>query len=346
MNICKFLIPNLLWYIVKNCILDICIKCNKTWVIPTTKYNPEGKLSFICTKCKKDEQKQQEPPAKRQHGTNTGGKQVQPSKEIVALEDISRYQHHTNPEYEYLLEVSDDISDQFATIIEEAFGINETKRRKFKDLKTAENSFIRKFLYVKNKENIFEFHKPKSLWKIGDEGSSTEDEIKIEFKITFDDIMSLIKKRPITTGVVDFAMDCFNFYTHHDVAKVDIPSHVFGKTDCLNKIVPSETNFPAIKKFYDTSITKLQQVEINNLSVILKEWFYASDKGFITRVLDKYDAKKLLINEFATIQKCPNGDYALFICRIDETSNIPGRSIVTSYDFNMSNPNFVDQHRT
>lgn len=160
-----------------------------------------------------------------------------------------------------------------------------------------------------------------------------------------DDIMSLTRDKPLSTGVINFVIACLNYYSHKEVGDVDIPSYIFGDSCCLDKILPSKINFPVIQNFFKTSVSRIGEKDIKALSKSLKKWFYSSDKGFITRVLDKYQSKNFLIDNFVTIQELPNKDFALYIVDINEKSLNPQDSKVSSYDFNQSSTLFVDNTR-
>ena len=293
----------------------------------------------MCLECEKGEKSGDSPVNKK--------KKVSDSKsdddDYVESSTISRFHFHTNAEYSYLITVPDKMKSTFCQIVAKAFGIEKRRSLKFKSLKDAKEYFFRRYYYAKDRINFFDFTLPPCLVK--DDDTESEDEDDINCELTFEDIVSVIENKPIMSGIVDFVLHALNYYSHHEIGSRDVPNFIFGPTDALDKIIPSSTNFEKIHQFFNKSTSTTSSKEPYDLSKDIKEWYYASDKGFVTRVLDKYHARNFIINNFSTIQEQENGDYVYYTVHFDESSKNPVDSKVVSYDFNDSNGVNLDHSR-
>ena len=231
----------------------------------------------------------------------------------------------------------------FCQIVAKAFGIETKCSLKFNTLKDAKEYFFRRFYYAKDRINFFDFTLPPCL--VTDDDTESEDEDDINCELTFEDVVSVVENKPIMSGIVNFVLHALNYYSHNEIGSQDVPNFIFGPTDSLDKIIPLSTNFENIHQFFNKSTSNKSSKEPYDLSKDMKEWYYASDKGFVTCVLDKYHARNFIINNFSTIQEQANGDYVYYTVNFDESSKNPVDSKVVSYDFNDSNGINVEQSR-
>ena len=182
--------------------------------------------------------------------------------------------------------------------------------------------------YAKSKENLLEFHYPECI-KNRTNFSYPDN----YFTLTYKDVMSLMDDNPISEGVIEFVVDCFNIYIQQTEPSDRPPSNLFGQCYDIQSIVPSPSNYIALDSYFTSSINKTQE-EIDNMKKDLKHWFQHDDKDRITDCLSYFHRKFMMISSYSSIFKLNNNDYALCLVKFHKRSNFPNESHAQSLCFN------------
>ena len=190
-------------------------------------------------------------------------------------------------------------------IIKECFGINMSQRTEFNRSVEAFDWFNRTLGYCNwNKNaNLMKFQHP-----IKPVGLRTDNQYT-EFKITYNDFMSLVKKDPLTPGAIDFCLQCLNFYMYHSTSQRNSPKVLFGTTSDHKSLIPSEDDYPAIYEFLEEAPKDETTIAKKNCIEEMKDWVTDHDKEFVTTFLDYFLYHRKFIPEYMTILPVGNSHY-------------------------------------
>ena len=147
----------------------------------------------------------------------------------------------------------------------------------------------------------------------------------------YKDVVSLFDRNQVTEEVIDFAMDAFNFYNMtSDINEQFVPDTVFGYCNDVGGVVISKRNYPLINAFYKNTSDK---PSLEDLKLYQRHWYAKNDKGFLTEILDKFQAQDKRISNYIFPQRFKDGVYVYFKVSFDMKSNLPTNQKVISIDF-------------
>ena len=197
-------------------------------------------------------------------------------------------------------------------IIQQTYSIEKEHHCRFKTFENAKDYFCNKLDYARTEENIMTFCYPEALRSKAIAVKWPEN----FFELSYDDIMSLMNTNPLSDSMVDFIVDCFNFYIHQIEPLDSTPSSVFGKAYDIPHIVPSTKNYVYMDEYFESSNDKII-FEKKKIARSLKHWYSNDEKDVLSDILDHYDNKNLMISNYLSIFQLTNNDYALCLVKLD-----------------------------
>ena len=225
---------------------DLCRKSNPTQRCINKEKSPK------CSACKSTSQSTTTGDS-TQGTTNTSASQNSNSSidlDTTSTADLRRHLHYNDPDYTFERVVPKDSYDGVMKAIQNAYQIDIDEQTYFTDFELAKEYFYRTFLYINNDSvNLFKFHDPK---KINDDNSDSDSSPESKgFKVTLKDVISLFDNNQLTSNVVDFVLECLNFYSINSSSEDTVPSFLFGNSKVMNKIVPHKQNYPRLWEHYN-----------------------------------------------------------------------------------------------
>ena len=234
---------------------------------------------------------------------------------------IKRYAREDQIEINITPQFSEERTPQVLEMIQQCYKIDKGEHAYFKTFEIAREYFITKLSYAKHIENIFEFYRPEAIKTI--HITSYPD---MFFYLNYKDIMSLIDNNKPSEAVVDYVLDCFNFYLQN-TEPLDSPASItFGKSMDVHRVVRSMSNYITLDSYYTTSSNSKTVKEKKEMTEHLKHWYNNHDKDVLNDCLDFYQRKNMMISTYASIFKLSNEDYALSLVKFHQRLNSPKES--------------------
>ena len=166
------------------------------------------------------------------------------------------------------------------------------------------------------------------------------------FSFNLRDAKSLVaKNKPaVTPNVINFVMQCLNFYIRHTSDQETVPSTCFGTINDVDVIVPDPNRFNDIYTHVKAPISSESSVDRENCVTDMERWFRRDDKGHLTRYLDLCHSEFQLIKNYTTVVPL-NKQYFVVDVDIDIASSDPNDHKVTTYDYHNTHTTEVTQIR-
>ena len=286
--------------------IKICTQCNSKWSNVVNKCYAK-KANLFCKECISDNK-------------NNNKNNKDKNKKIPANQ-IKRFAREDEIEIDITPQLSEEQTPQVLELIQQCYKIDKGEHAYFKTFEIAREYFITKLSYAKHVENIFEYHRPEAI-----KTNHITSYPDMFFFLNFKDIMSLCNNDKPTEGVVDFVLDCFNFYLQN-TEPLDSPASItFGKSMDVHKVVPSMSNHITLNSYYTTSTKSKTVKEKEEMTEHLKHWYNNHDKDILNDCLDFYQRKNMMITTYASIFKLNNEDYALSLVKFHQRLNSPNKS--------------------
>ena len=215
------------------------------------------------------------------------------------------------------------------------------QKPKWNSLEGAFEDVVKRFGFDYGSDNLIFLRDPSN-----EAGLRKEYDDENLFSFNLRDAKSLVAKNrpPITSNVINFVMQCLNFYIFHTNDQDTVPSICFGRVDDVNGIVPDSNSYNNIHTHVNTPISSESSVDKQNCIRDMKHWFRSDDKGHLTRYLDNYHSKCQLIKNYTTVVPL-NKQYFLVDVEFDIASSDPHDHKVTTSDFYNTHPTEVTQVR-
>ena len=254
-----------------------CKGCIKKWsIITQTCINKEK--NPLCSACKSSSQSSNEQQSSQTSST-TGGTQNSESTVDLATTptaDLHRQIHYNDPEYIIERVVPKDCCHDIVKAIQNYYRIDIDEQTYFTDFKTAKDYFFRSFLYINDENhNLFDFVDPIKSKSAKTSFFSNNDNV---FKISFKDVKSLFDTRQVTPNVVNFVLDCLNFYSIHTTSEDTVPNFLFGNTRVMDCIVPHKKNYSRVWEYFSLIQDESERLSEESLCFLLKDWYIKHKK--------------------------------------------------------------------
>ena len=246
--------------------LKVCSKCSKKWAYVASKCE-NNTTEFFCQECKST------------NDDKDNDKEKDDKNKPIPANTIKRFSRDKVEDIDIIPQLSDTDTPKVLELIQQTFKIDREKYEYFKSFDVAKEHLVTKLYYARTAENILEFHYPESI--------KTRTNVRYPdefFTLSYKDVMSLMDETPLSQGVIDFVVDCFNFYIQHSEPSDTPPSILFGKCYDVENIVPSISNYILLDSYFTSSINKSKK-ETSNMMKDLKHWYQQHDKEYITDCL-------------------------------------------------------------
>ena len=181
--------------------LKVCTKCNKKWAYVASKcgYNV---TDFICQECNNSNDNDDSNKDK-----DNDKKKKKPKVPPIPAQTIKIFARIDSEEIDIIPQIDDSELPKVLELIQQAYKIDKVEHEFFKTFEIAKEYFVNKLYYAKSTENLLEFHYPECI-KNRTNFSYPDN----YFTLTYKDVMSLMDDNPISEGVIEFVVDCFNIY--------------------------------------------------------------------------------------------------------------------------------------
>ena len=289
-----------------------CVKCGLKWSVMAIKCRKDAE-KIVCNDCKsKSDQSSSE-----QSSTNLSDKPTS---------NLKRFNSHQDPNYQIYPTVSSDKEDTIKTFIKNAFQIETEEADKFRDEEHAKRYFFTKLNYLPDfSKNLFVFECPEQCPKL----KETPFEHENMFSVSFNDVCTLFGSKGISPGMVDFVIQCLNFYNCVGKGNDLVPSDILGPTSDLNRIIPSKENYNNLHQSFHSRKTKNSLTD-EQLTITLKDWYVNHDKGVLTSILDKFKAMGKKLDHYVSILQLTTGAYTVYRTHIGSSLK---ESKIATYDY-------------
>ena len=331
-----------------------CNNCKKVWTILAPKCLSKNKL--LCTNCQcpskstiASDKPLTKPPSKlpashinvQSSSPSSPSKTQDKSSEIIDLHtlpvaSIKRFNRHKNPNQTFIGTVPYGTIKTIKETISDAFTLDNQNDEFefFRNLDDAKLFFNRKLGYVRDSSlNIFQFITPTS---IADQVNDPFVE-NSTFFLSLDDIASLYNNKKPTINVIDFVVDCLNFYSVYTHNTVQVPEFIFGFTDDLDFIMPTKNNYGLLFEYFHSQM-RSPSTPKKQIDLTLKHWYAKHDKDHVTNILDKYTARGHMISNYVVMSSNCDGTYSLYHVVIPEYYKSIKDSEVTTLDLSNGHP--------
>jgi hypothetical protein len=112
-------------------------------------------------------------------------------------------------------------------------------------MKQTIDLFECKFSYIDNpNQHFFKFYTPSSLKNFKHSPNN-----KIEQLLFHKSIATIYNQEFLNDDVLDFVLESLNLCINHRTEKHTVPTMIFGSTQDVTKIIPSQLNHPQVFKY-------------------------------------------------------------------------------------------------
>ena len=211
--------------------------------------------------------------------------------------NLKQFNSHQDPNYQIIPTVPTTNKDKIKDFIKNVFQIETEEADKFRDVEHAKRYFFTKFNYLPNfAMNLFIFKSPEHCPKL----KGTPFVQKNMISVSFNDVCSLFGSKDVSPGIVNFVIQCLNFYNYVGKGNDLVSSHILGSAYNLDKVILSKQNYNQLHEYFHSR--KNQDSLMNEqLILTLKHWYVKHDKGILTSILDKYKAMRKKLDHYVSI---------------------------------------------